>query len=567
MYKFLCNDNKYESYQYVETKTFQPIDNLSICPKKTKLFVNDVFDYNETNKKIILIHSNFKSNKMVPGILSLTTTHGKENNKFLYLCKPDDKRIPFFLIPYTKPQKFDKSIQKIYILFEFKHWDYKHPYGIMKQNLGNINILVNYYEYILYCKTLNISIQTFTKEVKQKLQYKSNEEIIDTISKKHNLEIRSKKDYYIFTLDSCKSNDYDDAISFCEKDNKLSIYISNVALIMDELDLWNAFSNRISTIYLPDKKRTMLPSALIDMICSLKQKEYKLCYVLDIYFDNNKEIISYSFCSCKAYIRKNVYYESISDFKENKSFKKILELLNLKHSKQIVTKLMIMFNHYVGRSLKNHIDQKGIYKSLYQETSENKLPENIPKHIYDYICILKNKSSYYSLYNPSLVYKSIIHNDIEIYAQATSPIRRLVDLLNNIVIINNLTSNKISSRAISFYDKWTSKENMENINISSRTIRKIQSKCFIYEQYEKNKEKNINPLYKGYVFDKMYKKGDNKYQYMVYIDILGLTTSVTLIDELTNYTCHMFSLYVFMSEENDKKKIKLQLCYENKERI
>ena len=115
MYKFTCKDNHYQTYQYVETKTFQPIDHITQTPTELKLFVNDVFDYNENG--FSLYHSSFKCNKMNPGILNLTMTYGKEKNKFLYLCKPDDKRIPFFLIPYNKPLEFDKSVEKLYINF------------------------------------------------------------------------------------------------------------------------------------------------------------------------------------------------------------------------------------------------------------------------------------------------------------------------------------------------------------------------------------------------------------------------------------------------------------------
>jgi exoribonuclease R len=50
---------------------------------------------------------------------------------------------------------------------------------------------------------------------------------------------------------------------------KISIYISNVPLWMEELDLWNSFSERISTIYLPDRKRPMMPLALSNCVCSL----------------------------------------------------------------------------------------------------------------------------------------------------------------------------------------------------------------------------------------------------------------------------------------------------------
>ena len=85
------------------------------------------------------------------------------------MCKPDDKRIPFFLIPYNIPYNFDKSIKKLYITFEFDKWEItiNDLMGKITQNLGSIYDLNNFYEYILYCKSLNISIQQFTKDTKK----------------------------------------------------------------------------------------------------------------------------------------------------------------------------------------------------------------------------------------------------------------------------------------------------------------------------------------------------------------------------------------------------------------
>ena len=560
MYKFICHDNKYESYEYVETKTFQPIHGIvKEKPKETKLFMNDVFDYQDD--KFCLVHSNIRSNKMIPGILDLQITHGKEKQKFLYLCKPDDKRIPFFLIPYQKQLNFNKSIKKIYITFEYKHWDFERPYGKINQNLGSIDVLAHYYEYILYCKTLNISIQKFTKETKQRLQNESEEMIVNKIVEKYNIPVRNKRDYYIFTVDNQQSNDYDDALSFHPDERKISIYISNVALIMDELELWKAFTNRVSTIYLPDKKRTMLPTILIDTLCSLKEKQYKLCYVLDVFYDEKGHIIKHAFSHCKAYIAKNISYNSVEDIERLQfSLKSMLSLLHLKNPKQLVTKMMLLFNHLIACKMREY--KEGIFKSLHQESV--KIETQMPQHVYEHICILKNNASQYCLYSENISYVSKNHKEIDIYAQATSPIRRLVDLLNNIVIMKHIVGIQMTPECDVFYNHWTDDTHLEEINIASRAIRKIQSKCAIYENYEKQGKQTT---YKGYVFDKVYKTGDGKYQYMVYIDSLNLTTYVTLVEELENYSSHYFSLYVFMSEENDKKKIKLQLCYENKDLI
>ncbi len=565
MYKFVLKTSNYDDSYYVETNTFNivKLDQLKKTPYELKLLSNDVFNFDESSYKFKIYHSNFRSNKYNAGILDLSVSHGKKNKKLLYLCKPDDKRIPFFLIPYNVPYNFDKSIKKLYVTFEFDYWNEgdKRPYGKITQNLGSINQLNNFYEYLLYCKSLNVSIQKFTKDVKQRLTKETNETIIDNITKKYNLEIITKKDEFVFSIDSKNSLDYDDAISYNFNQHKISIYITNVALIMDYLNLWNSFSKRISSIYLPDKKRSMLPTILSDCLCSLKEKENKICFLLEIYYDKNNKIIKQQVKVAQVYISKNYNYENPESYENNKYFKKILEILNLKRSKDIVTRLMIHLNHYIAKELSTY--KKGIYKSLMQNeiNMENK-PINIPNEIYQHINIIQNKASSYCLYDKQ-TYKSMMHQDIDIYLQISSPIRRLVDTLNNIVLLNCLGLIQLSNDADKFYEKWTETDNIEYINTSSRAIRKIQSKCQIYALHEENKKQNKNVIYTGYLFDKIKKIGDGKFQYMVYLPEINLTSYVTLLQDFSNYSKHNFNLYVFMSEENEKKKIKLQICYIN----
>jgi exoribonuclease R len=565
MYKFICQENTYENYDYFETNTFQKVNitGLDKTPKELKLLSNDVFNFD--NNTIEIVHSNFRSNQYNPGILDLTISYGKHKGKMLYLCKPDDKRIPFFLIPYNVPYNFDKSIKKLYITFSFLNWEKEFPHGTMTQNLGNINELQNFYEYILYCKSLNISIQQFTKQAKKKIQNRSNEEIIQGIVYKYNIEPIIKKDEFVFSIDSNASNDFDDAMSYSFKENKISIYITNVALIMDTMELWDAFTKRISSIYLPDKRRTMLPTILVDCLCSLRQKENKLCYVLDIFYDEKGNIKNHVFKIAKVYISKNYRYENEDEYKDNKYFKKIAELLGVKKSKEVVTKLMLYFNHYSAKQLAQY--KEGIYKSLNHDSKNNdteneKIPEHLPDHIRQHIFILKNQASNYTLFEDN-IYKSSIHKDIDIYIQSTSPIRRLVDILNNIMIMNCFNLYDVSEKGIDFYRYWTKSEQLDFINVSSRAIRKIQSKCRIYNQYQINKELDFDNKYKGYVYDKIKKECDGKYQYMVYVPEIQITTYVTLLQDLDNYSCHNFSLFVFMSEVNEKKKIKLQFCYDS----
>ena len=570
MYKFISNDNIYQDYEIVETQTFQKItlfENNSII-ETSKLFSNDTFDYK--GGKIEIIHSHVRSCKHIPGVISLNISFGKYKDKLLYLCKPDDKRIPFFLVPYKLPYSFDKSIKKIYITFKYESWDENMPRGSMLQNFGNIEDVNNYYEYILYCKSLNVSIQPFTKTARKRLENKSTEQIIQNIQNLYDIEQITKKDEFIFTLDSNVSNDHDDAISYNFKEHKITVYISNVSLVMEYLDLWDSFTDRISTIYLPDKKRPMIPPVLTETLLSLDEKERRLCYTLEIFFDEDNNIKRQNLKLCVAYISKNYSHDQKDIYESNKYYKKISEILKIRNSKDIVTHLMIHFNKYLADYL--FLKNIGIYRHYHGMDSDkimkfdeesNTTPiekSKIPKAILFHISNFKTHSSRYCL----LQNDGSTNETNSLYLQASSPIRRIVDIINNIALLKILLSNSEHfQKADKFYKHWTSPEQLEYINISSRTIRKVQSKCKIYAQYLHNKENNITQNYEGYVFDKL-QKYDGKYQYMVYLPSLKLTTYITVLQDLENYSCHLFQLFVFMNQEQDKNKIKLQLCYVSK---
>ena len=51
---------------------------------------------------------------------------------------------------------------------------------------------------------------------------------------------------------------------------------------MEVLNLWESFSERIATIYLPDRKRPMLPTVLSDALCSLTQNDIRFALELTL---------------------------------------------------------------------------------------------------------------------------------------------------------------------------------------------------------------------------------------------------------------------------------------------
>ena len=522
MYKFICDDPHYTSWEVINTNTFEKVI-LDINPIKSKLFNHDTFDI---NNDIILSHSPARLNKYTAGILDLSKTYGSYNNKFLYLCKPDDKRLPYFLVPYSIPASFDKVKKQLYITFEFKEWN-DHPIATITQNIGNVDIPENYYEYVLYSKSLNVSIQPFTKDVLRCLKEEQQKDIITNICKKYNIEERKDR---VFTIDSTESIDLDDGISIKKEDgiDIVSVYITHVPIVLDYLNLWGSFTNRISTIYLPDKKRSMLPMAL-SQLCSLKQNEDRICLVMDINTITKENKLSI----VKVKIHKNYSYDE-EKLLTNKDYIKIRDIYKSKNSHDLIEELMIYFNKECTMRIKKF--KNGIYKHI---SKSDFVP--LPEPIYSYINISRSKKACYTKYLDECD-----------YAQFSSPIRRLVDILNLIQI--GFNENMIYFvKGDEFYEDWIDK--IDYMNISMRHIRKIQLKCKLLDTFIHQEHK----YFTGYVFDKLM-RSDNKFKYNVFLPELKMNTSITIQEDLIEYSEHNFKVYIFQNEGELKKKIKLQIC-------
>ena len=104
--------------------------------------------------------------------------------------------------------------------------------------------------------------------------------------------IEDRTNIKTFTIDPKGSLDFDDGFSIQEIDDKylVSIYIANVPILLDHLKLWQHFTKRVSTIYLPNKKLPMLPNILSDTLCSLQENKKRLTFHLDIIINNKNEI-------------------------------------------------------------------------------------------------------------------------------------------------------------------------------------------------------------------------------------------------------------------------------------
>ena len=261
--KFKSEDRDYKCWNIYSASSLQELnrEDYNIDPAKDKLLHQDIFKVDEDGKVTEILHSSNREMKIIPGVIVFDKMYGKYKNKFLYKVIPDDRRLPIFLVPY-KPRKvgFEKKMDKKYIIFKYKDWNGKHPCGEIVLTIGCVKELSNFYEYQLYCKSLNASIQDFTKKAKSALRKRSEDELTQDILSTPSFNIEDRRDWDIITIDPLTSRDFDDGFGFKKLEtidgkerSLLSIYISNVSVWMEYLNLWTSFTERISTIYLPDK--------------------------------------------------------------------------------------------------------------------------------------------------------------------------------------------------------------------------------------------------------------------------------------------------------------------------
>ena len=140
------------------------------------------------------------------------------------------------------------------------------------------------------CKEMNDSLKILNAMSLRSLREKT----LDPIPLYcNNIAIEDRRSFHIFSVDPAGCTDIDDAIGLqvVDEETIISIYIANVALVLDYLNLWSHFSERVATIYLPDGKTPMLPNILADDLCSLIQEKERCAFCLDIHLNKQNEVI------------------------------------------------------------------------------------------------------------------------------------------------------------------------------------------------------------------------------------------------------------------------------------
>ena len=575
LYAVSIYDREYTAWEFHYADLHNEIVSVpGVSPAEHKLFSGDVFSM---NTGIPVIVSSTIRKERLAGVLILDTgrTYGRLGRRLLYKCIPDDKSLPAFVIPYEIKASFSKATKNKFIVFRFMEWGAGHPVGEIADTLGDVDDLNAFYEYQIWRNGLHININDFTKTVGRTIHVAGGEAaIIESILVNPNFVIEDHRHIdNVFSIDPSTSTDYDDAFSVIYDGNGIThvnVYIANVFVWLEALGLWSAFAGRVSTIYLPDKKRPMLPGLLSDGACSLKEGFNRFAFMMNVVFDEYGKVVEEpSFKTVVIRVNKNYAYEepALKKALSYRNLYRLTELLdsNIVDSHDVVAFWMIYMNHWAAVKLSGY--GVGVFRGTTGESAtklslsdQSELPSQYETSLpfsADVMRVItawsKDSAGSYASYCGDVRSHAILN--LSAYTHITSPIRRIVDLVNQMLFFKSAGFVKqFSEGSITFLDKWTG--SLELINKNVKLIRRTQMDCDLLQRC-----KDIDVVgkqFRGVIID--YCEVDyGFYEYTVYLEELKLLAKVRSVHLVKVHSVETFSMFMFDDEDKLYKKVRLQM--------
>ena len=569
--------------RYYSEWSFDPPYQGTCDPIRMRLYTGDAI----TSDGKPCFQSPYRKNRSIPGVLCLSGgTHGRKKGRQLFRCVPADRRLPVFLVPYThKHAEFSKNPVDKYILFEIAEWDGKHPYGSSTNTLGPVSDLTATYAYLLHAANLHYPVQRLTKAAFHALRSivpgaKGTQEGVAVLEE----ELRSKHvgipgDRWgeAYTIDPEGAKDLDDAISIspvsCETGmTSVSVYIADPGYWVERLGLWSYLTDRTATVYLPDGKRPMLPaSCMSDGVCSLLSGRARACLVLHCTLDSDGCCVEEEFEWGWCVVKRNMTYEQM-DLEKSDDYMRLLNITRLAcavdplietivDSHEVVAYWMLKFNLVAGTALRK--TTAGIYRYS-ARPMVSRVPDDVPEETARICRYWGTSGAQYGTQETSLPHAGIGKGD-RFYAQASSPIRRIVDMVNMTLLIRGITSGRAVSREEKAHAmQWLSR--VDKIQMDSKSAKRLQSNCELLERCVKAKEDGEDVFW-GYPIalepDSNGTSTSNgtsdiaQRRYVVHIPGLKYLARVETDREWDLFQKKRFSLHMFLDESVMHKKVRL----------
>jgi len=563
----------------------------NINPVSQHLFDQDILSV-DTTGNISVCHSPVRDGSLLYGVLVLkgNRTYGRIKNRLCYQCIPHDRGLPAFLVPYEQKTVGHSKVQSnLFIEFRFANWTEKHPIGTLTRTFGEVSSYNAFSTYSLHARGLMSSISPMTSHLRSMVS--SETDLVRTLLHPYlHLEhpIEDRRSWNIISIDPPGCIDIDDAFSITGDDNSvLSIYIANVPLMIDALGLWGHLSDRISTIYLPDSKVPMLPVILSDNLCSLLAGKERVAIAFDFSLSaGDMPTLSCSVVPCLINVTMNYAYEDPAlqaldtylhsvEFINRVTDNRGDERVEITDTHRTIEWMMIEVNKWVAQwCLRN---RRGILRTLSITTDNRGTPavdvvvgsgagvgEDVTHELTRFLQGWNTSGGeYHSVeefcFDRTTDVVAPTHAHIgSHYTHASSPIRRIVDLINLTLIQQPVSLFQHSDDVSTFLSRWMTSSKVTWIQQKMREIRKVENDCGLMWMVTHSPER-LEGHHPGLIIgaDNHEKRGIYGWNYSVYLYSMRKVFHYWSADELRCWTQHQFEFYTF--EDNDRITEKVRI--------
>jgi exosome complex exonuclease DIS3/RRP44 len=337
-----------------------------------------------------------------------------------YLCKPlrPEYENLYFYVTSTKRERVN-----MYVWIEFVEWKrtQKLPIGTIITYIGNIGNRDIEYDMLRYYHKLQLP--------KWRLENRKMEEIDEV-------------DYEVFSIDPIGCQDIDDAFHYKELGEgkfEIGVHIASPTKYFTSEEWDYIIQQRISTIYLPNKKYNMLPDMYADNLCSLLENHKRYSMSVIYTYENDICIRKVEFKEAKVLNRRAYNYDEVDEgiLSNTLNDDELMSIYNFTHrimgtawdnhydSHKMVEFWMIRTNHEIAKMCLAINHKKTILRRCMESGMGhiNMRDENIMDRL---MSRKEMKSAEYVYYNED---EDMGHHllQLDYYTHFTSPIRRGID--------------------------------------------------------------------------------------------------------------------------------------------
>ena len=235
------------------------------------------------------------------------------------------------------------------------------------------------------------------------------------------------------------------------------------------------------------------------------ENKKNIAFVADLHIQNGI-IMKTEYKNVVINVNRNYTYEE-QELLNNKDFQGIFSLVKglnagqktnyvdtIRDSHDVVAYLMIAMNHACAKKLS--ATGKGIYRSVTRQGAE--MSHRDPE-LSKFLNIWKYTNAQYSTYGEQTGHQ-MIAGGLEAYVQLTSPIRRIVDIVNMTSLQLDHGLLKASSEVLHFLESWM--KDIDYINKAARHTRKVQTNCELLHYCLEKAPLHKEILVDGYIIEK-----------------------------------------------------------------